>query len=84
MRGSHVRVRVVYMQRVVSMSEPLAGRQSSEGGVLWRRGPLEAGSPGGGVLCMQGAIRLWAVTMFWVAVSKPRLSLGNACKMDRR
>lgn len=76
MRESHIRVRVVYMQRVVSMLEPLACRQSSVGGLI----------------CMQGAICLWAVTMFWVdelslgrrqSVRRPSLSRGNACKVGR-
>lgn len=76
MRESHIRVRVVYMQRVVSMLEPLACRQSSVGGLI----------------CMQGAICVWAVTMFWVeelslgrrqSVRRPSLSRENASKVDR-
>lgn len=63
MRESHIRVRVVYMQRVVSMLEPLAWRRSSVGGLI----------------CVQGTICLWAVTMFWV----DELSLGRRQSVRR-
>lgn len=65
----------LFICRVVSMLEPLACRRSSVGGLI----------------CMQGAICLWPVTMFWVdelsleaaECEETKPEGGNACKADR-